>query len=156
MTWNAHIITINNDLNPYAFLITLLHEIAHLQAFVNHRSLEHGEKWKNCFTLLLKQFISLNVFPFDVQCALEKHTQKIKSSDFLDIFLTKTLQKYDKKSEISQNLIYLEDIPEDTVFFYGNKKMKKQTLIRKYYLCKELKTNRLYRCHPLMQISLDK
>jgi len=50
----------------------------------------------------------------------------------------------------------LEEIPEKAVFLFGNKKMEKQTLIRKYYLCKELKTNKLYRCHPLMKVNLEK
>ena len=151
---NYHLITVNYDLNPYAFLITLLHEFAHLQAWINHKSLEHGNAWKNCFATLLKQFIALNVFPDYVQYALEKHIQNVKSSDFLDVFLTKTLQKYDKNSFASQGLTALEDVPENTVFSFGNKKMEKQKLIRKYYLCKELKTNKLYRCHPLMQVSL--
>ena len=152
--WNPHLITVNNDLNPYAFLITLLHEIAHLQACANHKFLGHGEKWKNCFALLLKQFIALNAFPEDVCFALEKHIQNMKSSDFMDVFLTKTLQKYDSKPLVFRDLTHLEDIPEHTVFLYGNKKMEKQTLIRKYYLCKDLKTNKLYRCHPLMEVSV--
>jgi len=40
------------------------------------------------------------------------------------------------------------------MFVYGNKKMEKKALMRKYYLCRDLKTNRLYRCHPLMRVSL--
>jgi hypothetical protein len=151
---DCHLITVNKDLNPYTFLITLLHEIAHLQAYVNHKSLGHRGDWKNCFAALLKQFISLNIFPNDVQSALEKHIQNIKSSDFLDISLTKTLQEYDKKPFLFQETITLEDIPEKSVFLFGNKKMEKQSLIRKYYLCKELKTNKLYRCHPLMKVRL--
>jgi hypothetical protein len=151
---DCHLITVNKDLNPYTFLITLLHEVAHLQAYVNYKSLGHGSNWKNCFSALLKQFIALNVFPDDVRYALEKHIQNIKSSDFLDIFLTKILQKYDKKSSLFQEAITLEELPEKSIFLFGNKKMEKQTLIRKYYLCKELKTNKLYHCHPLMKVNL--
>jgi hypothetical protein len=150
----CHIITINRDLNPYTFLITLLHEIAHMQAWVKNRTLRHGTDWKLCFTNLIKQFLSLNVFPEDIQCALKKHLQNIKSSEFLDIFLSKTLQKYDAEPSTAQNLIPLEDVPKNTVFLYGDKKMEKQSLMRKYYLCRDLKTNKLYRCHPLMKVSL--
>jgi len=151
---DTHLITVNNDLNPYIFLITFLHEIAHLQACMNYKSLRHDNKWKNCFAVLLKQFIALQVFPDDIQCALENHIQNMKSSDFLDISLTKTLQKYDTETVVYQDLIHLEDVSQHTVFLFGNKKMEKQTLIRKYYLCKDLKTNKLYRCHPLMKVSL--
>jgi hypothetical protein len=149
-----HLITINNDLNPYAFLMTLLHEIAHLQASVKYKSSGHDDRWKYCFTLLLRQFIDLNIFPEDIQYAVLKHIQNMKSSDFLDVFLTKTLQKYDKANSTSPNLVHLEDIPDRTIFQFGNKKMEKQTLIRKYYMCKDLETNKLYRCHPLMKVSV--
>ena len=152
--YEPHIITINSNLNPYSFLITLLHEIAHLQANVNYKSLQHSDRWKHCFALLLKQFIDLDVFPDDVRFALKKHIQDIKSSDFLDVFLTKTLQKYNEQSSVLQNFTYLEDLPENAMFLFGNKKMKKQTLIKKYYLCKDLTTKKLYRCHPLMEVSL--
>lgn len=152
---NYHLITVNKDLNQYTFLITLLHEIAHLQVFVKNKSFGHGQDWKNCFRNLIEQFIVLNVFPDDVKFALARHINNVKSSDFLDIFLTKTLQKYDNEQLIeTQNLMLLEDLPKDTVFVYGNKKMEKKSLMRKYYLCKELKTNKLYRCHPLMKVSL--
>jgi hypothetical protein len=149
-----HVITINRDLNPYTFLITFLHEIAHMQVWVKYKSTGHGQAWKICFTDLIKQFLSLNVFPDDIKYALEKHIQNIKSSDFLDIFLSKVLQKYDAKTIVTHDLICLEDVPENAVFLYGDKKMEKQALMRKYYLCRDIKTRKTYRCHPLMKVSL--
>src|SRR6187455_3787837 len=43
-----HRITVNSNLNKYAFLITLLHELAHLLAHekYGHRILPHGAQWK--------------------------------------------------------------------------------------------------------------
>ncbi|MDR1181603.1 MAG: SprT-like domain-containing protein [Bacteroidales bacterium] len=149
-----HLITINSDLNRYTFLITLLHEIAHLQAWENNKTLTHGKDWRLCFIALIKQYLSLDVFPQDVHYALEKHLENIKSSDFQDIFLSKTLQKYDAKPSTILDLILLEDVPENAVFLYAGKKMEKQSLLRKYYLCRDLKTNKLYRCHPLMKVSV--
>jgi hypothetical protein len=37
--WSVHRITINDDLNPYAFMTTLLHEIAHAAAWERNRPL---------------------------------------------------------------------------------------------------------------------
>ena len=34
---NYHRITVNKDLNPYSFLTTFLHEVAHLTAFEKYR-----------------------------------------------------------------------------------------------------------------------
>lgn len=151
---DIHQITINGDLNKYTFLITLLHEVAHMHAWIDHKSFEHGEDWKNCFMRLIKHFLLLNVFPEDIKTALEKHLENIKSSDFLDVHLTKTLQKYDKNNSDSQDVIHLEEIPENTVFLYDGKYMEKQKLLRKYYLCKDLKTKRMYRCHPLLEVEI--
>ncbi len=149
-----HQITVNGDLNKYTFLLTLLHEIAHLHAWVNYKSFGHGDDWKNCFMQLVKQFLLLDVFPEDIKIALEKHLQNIKSSDFMDIFLTKTLQKHDNNNINCNNLISLEEIPENTVFLHDGKYMEKQKLLRKYYLCKDLKTKRMYRCHPLLKVEV--
>src|SRR3954471_22255295 len=45
---NNHQITINYDMNKYAFLITLVHEIAHLTNWNKYkdRVKPHGEEWK--------------------------------------------------------------------------------------------------------------
>src|SRR3954463_5857713 len=51
-----HLITINQDLNKYAFLMTLVHEIAHLLCYERHadRVRPHGEEWKECYRELMR------------------------------------------------------------------------------------------------------
>ena len=62
----AHRISVNASLNPYSFLITLLHEIAHMLVFIRFKNTvsPHGKEWKaqfqqilisNMFQLLQKQ-----------------------------------------------------------------------------------------------------
>jgi Zn-dependent peptidase ImmA (M78 family) len=43
-----HRISVNGNLNPYAFLITLLHELAHLLTFeqFGNKVMAHGQEWK--------------------------------------------------------------------------------------------------------------
>ena len=55
-------ITVNGDLNPYSFLITSLHEIAHLNTFRNYgNSVQaHGLEWKNAFRELLEPILKLS------------------------------------------------------------------------------------------------
>src|SRR5215212_12235355 len=64
-----HRISVNGNLNKYAFLITLLHELAHLLTFekFGNRIAPHGKEWKNVFSRLLAQFIEHNVFPADIK-----------------------------------------------------------------------------------------
>lgn len=150
----AHRITINHDLNPYLFLITLLHEFAHMYAWQQKQSLQHNNIWKMLFADLLRIFIEKNVFPEDVESALIKHIPKITSSDFLDIDLTRTLLSYDNNCEEGNDLIFLSDLPVDSRFMHNHKTFIKQKQLRKYFLCKELKTNRMYRYHPLAKVKL--
>src|SRR6185295_15910601 len=43
----GHRISVNGDLNPYAFLITLVHEMAHLTSWERYRNTvsSHGKEW---------------------------------------------------------------------------------------------------------------
>jgi len=147
-----HFITVNNNLNPYAFLITLLHEIAHAHAWLNHKAKGHQKAWKNCFKQLLDNFMQMGVFPVDIQADLEKHIEKIRYSDAADINLTKTLRQYDKITTLDEKTIALQEIQKNTVFLHGRKTFRKGDCLRKYILCKNLINNKMYRCHPLMMV----
>src|SRR5689334_8623079 len=56
----SHRISVNGNMNKFGFLITLLHELAHLLAFEQYgnRIQAHGREWKNLYGKLLEQFIS--------------------------------------------------------------------------------------------------
>lgn len=146
-----NIITINEDLNPYTFLITLLHEFAHLYAWEKNRSLRHSLEWKNHFSVLLHRFIEQEIFPEDIKRALFQHLKNIKSSDAKDIHLTRILQSYNTQKEHSQE-VYLMDLDEKSEFVYNNRCFIKKQLLRTYFLCTEIKTKRNYRFHPLAKV----
>jgi SprT protein len=80
-----HHISINHDLNPYAFLITLVHEIAHLSNWkkTKGRVKPHGEEWKQEFRLLMRPFFELGIFPADVHRALASYLINPAASSFL-------------------------------------------------------------------------
>lgn len=93
-----HRITINSDLNPYAFLITLLHELAHLLCYDTYKNkvAAHGKEWKKIYSTLLSTFIPLNIFPNDIQAALQQSIQNPAASSCREVELMKVLYKYDK------------------------------------------------------------
>ena len=47
----GHQITVNHNLNPYSFLVTYLHEVAHLLTYQTYKNkvLPHGNEWKKAF-----------------------------------------------------------------------------------------------------------
>src|ERR1700759_1535347 len=69
-----HRISVNGNLNAYSFLITLIHELAHLVTFMEfgNRVQSHGKEWKGVYRRMLEEFIGLSVFPTDILAALKK------------------------------------------------------------------------------------
>lgn len=59
-----HEVTVNANLNKYRFLITLIHEIAHLVAFEKYgRYIKpHGDEWKMVFQRLMVPYIRPEIF----------------------------------------------------------------------------------------------
>ncbi|MGZ5282926.1 MAG: SprT-like domain-containing protein, partial [Bacteroidia bacterium] len=92
-----HQITLNNDLNPYAFMVTLLHEIAHMYTFVQHKGKvkPHGDVWKNHYSVILYHFIQAGVFPTDIEESLILHLNSPTASSCSDLSLFQSLKKYD-------------------------------------------------------------
>src|SRR5690606_24218291 len=105
-----HRISVNSNLNPYAFLITLLHEIAHLKAFKDHGKIikPHGMEWQKTFYDICKPFLEAQIFPEDVSESLLKSLKKGSASSCTDLGLYRSLKNYDHK-----NVLHLEDIRKD-------------------------------------------
>ena len=84
-----HQITINHDMNKYAFLITLIHEIAHLSSWKKHgsRVKPHGNEWKNEYKLLVQHFLDDKIFPQDIITALKQYMRNPAASGCTDLVL---------------------------------------------------------------------
>src|SRR5215471_5686831 len=55
---NGYHISVNGNLNPYAFLITTVHEVAHLTTYEKYQRTvsSHGGEWKSSFNSLMNEF----------------------------------------------------------------------------------------------------
>jgi SprT protein len=148
-----HLITINYDMNPYAFLITLVHEIAHLTNWNKHKNrvLPHGAEWKLEFKILMNYFLYEEIFPDDVAMALKKYMQNPAASSCSDTDLLRVLKKYDQR----QDTVLLEELPEGATFRYNKERtFIKNERIRKRFKCKEVKSNRIYLFNPLTEVEV--
>jgi hypothetical protein len=146
-----HRISVNGNLNTYAFLITLLHELAHLLAFENYgnKIFSHGKEWKLVFGQLLARFIEKDVFPGDIKTALSQSLHDPAASSCSNEKLLRVLRNYDKEQS---NLLFIEDIPEGSLFkTHDGKVFKKGGKIRKRFRCTEVKTKRLYLFSPVYE-----
>lgn len=146
-------ITVNGNLNPYAFLITTLHEFAHHITFeeYSNKVSPHGVEWKNAFKLLLQPVIYHPEFPVNIRIALEKSLHNLKASSCSDIHLSRELAKFDSDIE---TLILLETLPHGAHFLLQNKIFYKGELRRKRFLCTEIRTNKNYLVSGIAKVKI--
>lgn len=137
-----HTITVNGNLNPYAFLITYLHEVAHLRAFQQHgfRISPHGTAWKQCFRQLLIPVLSEAVFPNDVLMALRNFANTPRASTGADASLTTALQRHNPPGD----QVPLTSLPTGTKFQFRERTYLKRKVRRTRALCEEVKSQRQY------------
>ena len=153
---NGHQITVNHDLNQYSFLITFVHEVAHLLAETQSRRRisPHGQEWKNEFSHLLDYFLGQNIFPADLVSALTSYMKNPAASSCSDHDLLRALRKYDRKESL--NVQHLEDIPQHTLFKLHSSRtkliFKKGNKIRTRFHCFEITTKREYFVNPLTEV----
>ena len=93
-------ITINNDLNPYQTLITMVHEIAHAFVYKKFGSKikAHGKEWKEMYKALMLNFLKPNIFPSDILSCLSLHIINPSASSNSDTELVLILRKYDDEN----------------------------------------------------------
>ena len=149
---NKSQITINGDLNPYAFLITTLHELAHLHTYnkYKYKVRPHGKEWKKEFSILLNPILIHDALPDELKIALEKSIQNLKASSCSDIHLSRALKIYDP----SKRTVTLEELDENTCFAINKKTYLKGKLRRTRYLCKEMSSGKSYLIHALAEVNV--
>jgi hypothetical protein len=149
---NALFISINNDLNPYSFLITLTHELAHAFVYVKYKKevFPHGIRWQETFKSMMLNFLSPAIFPDDVLKALSVYLKQPKASVCTDVNLATILKKYDHKKSLT-----ITDVKDGSVFSTSNGKIfKKGKQLRKRYKCIECTSNKEYLFHTLAEVIL--
>ncbi|HYC84843.1 MAG TPA: SprT-like domain-containing protein [Chryseosolibacter sp.] len=136
-------ITLNDDLNPYLFLFTYIHEVAHLHVYVKYGNKvdPHGDEWKNVFKQLMGPMILNTVFPGEILHLVRQHMVNPKASSFADTELTKAFRSFDKHAD---QYTYLSDIPEGSIFQFQQRYFLKGKIKRTRIVCRELKSKRNY------------
>lgn len=149
-----HRISVNGNLNKYAFLVTLLHEIAHLLTFEQYgnRVQAHGAEWKRSFGSLLKNFLEQKVFPPDIEYELLQSLHNPAASSCAEEGLMRALRNYDRRNE---KIRLVEELPEGTLFRIRDGRLfRKGPRLRKRFRCEEEGTKRIYLFSPVYEVEL--
>lgn len=153
-TWGSnHRISVNGNLNKYEFLITLLHELAHLLTYEQYRNKvePHGKEWKQQYSLLLIDFVKQKIFPADIERALQKSIINPAATANGETELLLVLRKYDTVKKAGYQ--HIIDIPEGALFEAENGRIfRKGAKRRKRFECVEVKTGLHYTFSPVTEV----
>ncbi len=151
----GHQITVNANLNKFRFLITLVHEIAHLLAFERFGGAikPHGREWKFTFQQMMLPFIRPEIFPVQLLPLIAKHFKNPKASSDTDAQLSVALKSFDPENDKN----YIFELPLGGIFrIYNGKIFRKGEKRRKRYECVEMDTGRIYLFQPNAEVELVK
>lgn len=150
---NNHRISVNGNLNAYEFLITLLHELAHLLTYEQYKNRvdPHGKEWKSLYSRLLIDFVGFGIFPPEIVKALQKSIISPAATANGETDLLLVLRKYNSSNK--EGFQFLSALPINTIFMLENGKIfKKGPLRRKRYACIELKTGLQYTVSAITEV----
>lgn len=144
-----HRISVNGNLNQYAFLVTTVHEMAHLTTFnkYGNRVKSHGEQWKNEFVTLFQPIIDKDILPLDITLAINNYLKNARAASCSDERLYRVLRRYDKKKKV-----LVEHLNQGAIFELGGKTFVLGRKLRKRFECKEYSTNKTYRVLGLAEV----
>lgn len=145
-----HRISVNHDLNEYAFLLTLTHEVAHLITWERYKqkAKPHGREWQLAYSELLRRLTDLDVFPNDVLEAVHESIDRPAASSCAEVDLLRILRKYDREPAV-----FLEELEIGEQFgVYNGRVFEKGEQRRTRFVCKEVDTGRLYLFSPVASV----
>ena len=148
-----HRISVNSNLNPYSFLITLLHELAHLLTFeqFGNRVQSHGREWKSVYAQLLDQFLKNKKFPADIETELLRSLKNPAATSCAEDDLLRVLRRYDREKKLPM----VEELAPQALFRTGDGRVfRKGKQLRKRYQCMEVSTGRLYLFSPVYEVEV--
>lgn len=150
----THTISVNGDLNPFHFLVTLLHELAHFRVYLQckGRAYMHGKEWKTCFRTLLEPFLQASIFPDGLADLLSRPADRLRASTCTDGALFRLLHAYDPP-RCRETFSLLADLAIGTKFQLSDGKRflllnKKRTR----YTVKAIPSERLYLFHASQSV----
>lgn len=149
-----HRISVNGNLNKYSFLITLLHELAHLLTFeqFGNKVMAHGREWKTIYSQLLDQFLKHHTFPADIEKEILVSLRNPAATSCAEDGLLRVLRRYDEKAN---RYLLVEEIAINAVFKTNDGRVfQKGKKLRKRFQCKEIGTGRVYLFSPVYEVEI--
>lgn len=153
---SGHRISVNYNLNAFAFLVTTVHEFAHLLTYNEFKNgvKPHGLEWKRNFQRMMQPFFEMQIFPEDIFKAIQQYMRNPAASSCSDLNLARVLKRYD---EAKTDVMHVEQLPVNATFkLKDGRKFTKGEKRRKRYQCYCLDNHKTYLVNPLAEVFLIK
>lgn len=160
---NGHRISVNGDLNIYAFLLVFIHELAHLQVYKQFREKSdslhgptritpHGKEWKRQFGEMIRLFVDRGYFHPLLHESLLQYSRRVRASGIASEPVARALRLFDDHGK-KDPFILLEELPDQGVFSsHSGRQFRKGSLLRKRYRCLCLDNQKTYLFHPMAAV----
>jgi hypothetical protein len=147
-------VSVNNDLNPYSFLLVLTHELAHVRTIHQQRIRQapHGTVWKMNYQTMLMQLVETDFLPDELTEVIRKYALTPRSSMLFDNMLTRALRVYDMGERGDD--FFLEDLPLSTVFSIGKRVFSKGVRLRTRYKCRDMANGKYYLINGVARVQV--
>ncbi len=144
-------ITINNSLNQYQFLLTLIHEIAHHVTYQKFGKVQpHGKEWKTVFQHLMLPFLQPEIFPKHILPILANYLKNPKASTDADVKLSLAFKEFSK--ETGKNYIF--EVPYGSLFRFKNSIYKRGNKRRTRFECLQTKNGKVYLFNQNVEVEI--
>lgn len=139
----GHQISVNGDLNPFAFLVTYIHEVAHLVTYKEYGAISnpHGKEWKQNFLRVFSPILLPSFIPEPLLSTLTTYLKNPAASTQGSQALVLALRTFDVTSD-SEGKVLLSSLPTGAAFELQGKIFNKGTLRRTRYLCTDTRGKR--------------
>ncbi len=152
----SHKITVNHDLNTYAFLLTYIHEVAHmhtqLQKTNPRKKIQpHGIEWKYNFQKLMQPVMQQSIYPEIILKPLTEYMTNPAASSVGYAPLQEALRSFDERQEEG---IPLSQVLDNQWFEFRKAIFQKLEMRRTRVLCVERKSKRRYTIMAVAKVKL--
>lgn len=151
-----HHISVNGDLSPESFLVTYLHEVAHLlvRKSTARRAKPHGIEWQRAFRSVMKPMLDSSVFNQELAHALARHLQKPRATSCTDPIMHRLLMGSTELEEADPNEAMVDKLYTGQRFIFRSQIFKVSRKVRTRMECVREEDGALFRFQPTARVRL--
>ena len=151
-----HHISVNGDLNPESFLVTYLHEVAHLlvRKSTARRPRPHGPEWQKAFRMVMRPMLDSAVFGPELSHVLHRHLEKPKATSCSDPVMHRLLMGSKELDEAEKDEVIVDKLPPGTRFVFQSRTFKVMRKVRTRLECMQEADLAIYRFQPMARVRL--